>query len=125
MTVNELILKIDEILNLGLDGSVTEQNADCKALLNCCNFVLDELYADAKYNRARVNSPVPLTFESEATLPDSKITARIFIYGVIAEYFRIAGDYSQSVSWTEKYVNALSVAFSSKTTARLPSRRWL
>lgn len=125
MTVSELILKIDEILNLGLGGSVTEQSSDCKMLLNCCNFVLDELYANAKYNCVGANSPVPLTFESEVAMPNSKITARIFIYGVIAEYFRIAGDYSQSVSWAGKYADALSVAFASRTTARLPSRRWL
>lgn len=187
MTVSELILKIDAILNLGIADSLDvssqtlaeamKQDSRCKSLLECCNLVSDELFGDyapscrttvvqaadgfidtsllsmskaltivdsvgrsvpfkygqggllverdGKYNLTYARLPERLTFDSVAQTPNSKITDRIFIYGVIAEYLRICGDYSQSASWAVKYKQALSVALSSKATARLPYRRWL
>lgn len=187
MTVSELILKIDEILNLDvasrLDVSAQtieqamEQDACCKTLLTCCNFVSDELYSDCaldcrttvvqaanglidtsglkmskavllvdslgnnvpfrqtssgltvksdgKYNLTYARLPCALSFASVIQLPNSKITDRIFIYGVIAEYLRITGDYLQSESYLGKFTRSLSAALASKTNARLPARRWL
>lgn len=187
MTVSELILKIDEILNLGvasrLDVSshtveqAMEQDACCKTLLTCCNFVSDELYSDfaldcrstvveasdgfidtsafkiskalslvdslgksvpfkrslnglivkndGKYNLTYARRPNPLMFADVIELPNSSITERIYTYGVIAEYLRITGDYLQSASWTAKLNQALAAMSSSKTSARLPGRRWL
>lgn len=80
---------------------------------------------DGKYNLTYARLPNHLDFDSAIELPNSKITDRIFIYGVIAEYLRIIGDYNQSQSWSGKYVQALTVAFASKTTGCLPKRRWL
>ena len=60
MTVSELILKIDDILNLGLSSqldtsiqsvnSAMESNSCCKTLLNCCNFVTEELASSYAYD---------------------------------------------------------------------------
>lgn len=187
MTVSELILKIDEILNLDvasrLDVSsqtveqAMEKDACCKTLLTCCNFMSDELYSDyaldcrttvvqaanglidtsglnigkavllvdslgnnvpfrqtsngltvktdGKYNLTYARLPSELSFSSVVQLPNSKITERIFIYGVITEYLRITGDYFQSESYKAKFNQALSSAFAAKTTARMPVRRWL
>lgn len=187
MTVSELILKIDEILNLDLSSSLDvssqtviqamEQNSCCKTLLACCNFVLDELYSEyaldcrntvvnavdgiievsnlnlrrvlsltdsagqntpfkhsldgltlnrcGKYNLTYARKPPLLTFASAINIPDSKISERIFVYGVIAEYLRVIGDYSASSSWAGKYLQALQAAMSKTACAKLPCRRWL
>ena len=187
MTVSELILNIDDLLNLQIISRLDlaeqtipqamEQDACCRNLLACCNFVSDELYngfaldcrstvveakkgvadvgglklgkalalvdssgssvpfrhgsdglyvnRDGKYNLTYARLPDKLHFTSEIQLPNSKITDRIYTYGVIAEYLRIAGDFNQSESYSAKFVQALSQATSSKTSARLPRRRWL
>ena len=36
----------DELFDEGVSGSVAGQNPDVKVLINCCNFVLEELYRD-------------------------------------------------------------------------------
>ena len=81
--------------------------------------------ADGKYNLTYARLPDELDFDTDVTLPNCKITNRIFTYGVIAEYLRIVGDYLNSQSWLGKFNQALTVATTSKTDLRLPSRRWL
>lgn len=80
---------------------------------------------DGKYNLAYAKLPDELDFASEVTLPSPRITYRIFVYAVIAEYLRITGDYTAAGVWRDKLDGALSVATADKTTAKMPSRRWL
>lgn len=80
---------------------------------------------DGRYNLTYARLPDKLDFETEIPLPNCKITDRIFIYGVIAEYLRVLGDVTLSDSWAEKYKQAVSCAAASKTDLRMPSRRWL
>lgn len=78
-----------------------------------------------KCNLTYSRLPDPLDFESEIKFSDPRISERIFTYGVIAEYMRIIGDYTESASWTDKLACALSAAMSARSGARLPDRRWL
>lgn len=80
---------------------------------------------DGKYNLTYAKLPAELDFASEVTLPSPRITERMFVYGVIAEYLRMAGDYTAAGVWRDKLDAALSVATADKTTAKMPARRWL
>lgn len=80
---------------------------------------------DGKYNLAYAKLPTELSFTSEVTLPSPRITDRIFVYGVIAEYLRITGDYTAASVWRDKFEAAVTVATADKTTAKMPARRWL
>lgn len=125
MTVSQLILQVDDALNLGIaprmagsslpPSQFMRQDSCCKTLLACCGFAQGEL------------SPEPdaaLTFESELVFCKPRYTRRIFFYAVVAEYFRIVGDYAQSASWADKLSQALASADLSRR-ASIPSRRWL
>lgn len=185
MTVCELILQLDDLLNLGVRSRLDEseeieqamQNDNCcKTLLACCNLVLNGLYADCeldvrstvvesvncfidtslfKMGRAKAlvdssGARVPFTYTygglnvkrdgkynlTYVRLPENlgfgdpipangKITDRILLLGVAAEFLRVEGDFNQSVSWNAKFKQALDSAFRSKSDARLPRRRWL
>lgn len=79
---------------------------------------------DGRYNLTYARLPQTLTYVSEVVLPDPRITYRIFIYGVIAEYLKRRGDYQKSAVWNDKFVTALSAAY--RTCAGvMPVRRWL
>lgn len=81
--------------------------------------------SDGKFNLTYAKLPDNLDFTSGVSLPTPRITERIFIYGVIAEYLRVIGDYTASNVWRDKYDDALIVATADKTTAKMPTRRWL
>lgn len=80
---------------------------------------------DGRYNMTYARLPQKLTMEDNVVLPDPRFTHRLFIYGVIAEYFRRIGDYTVSESWQQKFENALTVTIELRKTARIRPRRWL
>ncbi|MCM1194862.1 MAG: hypothetical protein NC332_02890 [Firmicutes bacterium] len=80
---------------------------------------------DGKYNLSYAKLPKELGFGDDLTLPSPRITERIFIYGVLAEFLSQQEDRRKSASWRKKYVDALSVATAKFNPTRMPSRRWL
>lgn len=83
------------------------------------------LYApyDGKFNLTYARAPADVDLLSD--LPaNPRMTFRIFIYGVITEYLRRRGDFDQSLSWDEKYQNALTAVATSPQRS-MPTRRWL
>lgn len=79
---------------------------------------------DGKYNLAYAKLPAELGMESEIVMPAPRITYRMFVYGVIAEFLQREGDYSKSEIWRTKLNAALSAA-SVNVCASMPVRRWL
>lgn len=83
------------------------------------------LYApyNGKFNLTYARAPAEVDLLSD--LPaNPRMTFRIFIYGVITEYLRRRGDFNQSLSWDEKYRNALSAAATAPQKT-MPVRRWI
>lgn len=118
------------------DGFVNTQNLKlikAVALKDSCGndvkyrYASGGLYADkdGKYNLKYVHSPDEVTVDGEIELPSPRITERIFVYGVLAEYFSQIGDVTQADIWTEKYSSALKVLELSSVCRVMPARRWL
>lgn len=80
---------------------------------------------DGRYNLTYAHLPNKLDFTSEVALPTPRVTFRIFVYGVVAEYLRRLGDYVTCAVWQEKFDAALSVARRKSERLTMPSRRWL
>ena len=182
MTVTKTIQTIDEILNLGIfqqakyDEQSVKSDVRSIRLLDCCNSVLEQLYAehmadptrtlvevvdgvapldpqtyrvlkikdsngcdvdfhytssgiavdtDGRYNVTYARLPRKMSFDDEVILPDPRITYRLFVYGVIAEYLRRVGDYATGESWQQKFDDAITVTVELRKSARMPTRRWL
>ncbi|MBQ3234801.1 MAG: hypothetical protein IJA97_01410 [Clostridia bacterium] len=47
-----------------------------------------------------------------------------FCYGILAEYLLFKGRYSESATYFDKFINALSVYSRSKKRSHLPAREW-
>lgn len=185
MKVSQIVKICGEILNLGLDdnlfdgsvaGSEALQNSEVKTLVNCCNFVLEELYRDyatsmrrtvvdavegvvdtsqfklckvislvdaegndvkfrygdsglfvskdGRYNLCYARLPNQLAWDDEVPMPSPRITERIFIYGVVSEYFATQGDWASAKQWDTRYKDALQASQVKVSSMRLPVGRW-
>lgn len=182
MTVTKIIQTIDEMLGLGIyqqansDQQTVQNDIRSIRLLDCCNSVSEQLYAehmadptrtvvevvngvapldpqtyrvlkikdsngcdvdfnytsngiaveaDGRYNVTYARLPQRMSFEDEVILPDPRFTHRLFVYGVIAEYFRRVGDYATGESWQQKFDDAITVTVELRKSARMRTRRWL
>lgn len=81
--------------------------------------------SDGKYNLIYAKLPSRLNFDSEIELPSPRLSSRIFVYAVIAQYLTLTGDYTAAQAWQDKLDAAISVAFADKAAGKMPSRRWL
>lgn len=79
---------------------------------------------DGRYNLSYVHAPAEITVDSQIILPSPRISERIFVYGVIAEYYTLTGDLTLAAVWNDKYLNALQV-LSLSVTSVMPVRGWL
>lgn len=86
------------------NGLITEQ----KGRLNLC------------YTRTSIGA----NWDDELPMPTPQISARILVYGVVAEFLQIAGDVNGYSLWRQRYQDALRVSCRSHC-RRLPLRRWL
>ncbi len=86
------------------NGLITEQ----KGKLNLC------------YSRQSVGAE----WNEELPLPTPQISARIVVYGVVAEYLQAAGDINGYSLWRQRYEDALRACCRSHCN-RMPVRRWL
>lgn len=182
MTVTKIIQTIDEMLGLGIfqqakyDEQAVQSDVRSVRLLDCCNSVLEQLYAehmadptrtvvevvdgvapldpqtyrvlkikdsngcdvdfhytssgiavetDGRYNVTYAKLPHKMSYEDEVVLPDPRITYRLFVYGVIAEYFRRVGDYASGDNWQQKFDDAITVTVELRKNCRMRARRWL
>ena len=81
---------------------------------------------DGRYNLTYAKLPQEIVQgEEEIIMPSPKITIRMFIYGVCAEYLYRICDYTRSASYEEKFKSALTVASMSRNNCVMPVRRWL
>ena len=181
MKINEIIKMSSEILNLDLSeenfGNEMPEEPVIKILLNCCNFVYEELFRDyatslrktvvevcdgfvdtsvykmcrvislvdaegcdvkyryadgglyvemdGKYNLCYARLPDVLGWGEEVRMPSPRITERMFVYGVVREYYAVTGDWALAKQWDARFKDALQVAGVKTSSMRLPVRRWL
>ena len=179
MKLNEIIKMSSEILNLGLDevdfdGELPDNNI-VKILLNCSNFVYEELFrdyatslkktvveviggfadtsvyrmcrvislvdaegndvkfrygdggvyveTDGKYNMCYARLPDVLSWGDEVAMPSPRITERMFVYGVVREYYAVMGDFALAKQWDTRFKDALQVAGVKTSSMRMPVGR--
>ena len=80
---------------------------------------------DGKYNLCYARLPNDVGLEDEVTLPTPRITERILAYGILREYFTVAGDTFTASQWDERYKDALRIADVKSSSMRMPVGRWL
>ena len=81
--------------------------------------------ADGRYNMCYARLPDVIGLNDEVVMPSPRITERIFIYGIIREYYAALGDWVNAKQWDERYKDALAVACGKTSSMRLPVRGWL
>lgn len=58
--------------------------------------------------------------------PDYAVRERLIIYGMLAEYYLVAGDATSYEAWENKYrVEIENILSHSKVRGRIPPRRWI
>lgn len=80
--------------------------------------------ADGTYKLTYAKRPYTLYWEEEIVLPSPRITERIFLYGVLSEYFLLIGD-PVSKAWETRYQDALHAASIKRSAMEMPARRWI
>lgn len=181
MKTNEIVKISSEILNLDLSEEYFENDLlpddnVVKILLNCCNFVYEELFRDyatslrktvvevrdgfadlsvyrmckvislvdaegndvkfrysagglyaedGKYNLCYARLPDVLGWIDEIHMPSPRITERMFVYGVVREYYAVTGDWTQAKEWDVRFKDALQVAGVKTSSMKMPVGRWL
>jgi len=85
----------------------------------------DHLMTQAgKVNITYSYTPTAKTIEDES---DFKlyVSARMFEYGILAEYCAAVGRFEEANMWDEKYKDAVEVAYRAQSGGKMPARRWV
>lgn len=80
---------------------------------------------DGTYNLTYARLPETVAENDDLLLPSPRITPRIFIYGVLKEYFFATNDAVCANTWEERYKDALQIANVKQSSMRMPQRRWI
>ena len=84
------------------------------------------LYAeDGRYNLCYARLPDVLRWGDEVHMPSPRITERMFVYGVVREFYAVTGDWALAKEWDTRFKNALQVAGVKTSSLRMPVGRWL
>lgn len=81
--------------------------------------------ADGKYNLCYARLPDVLGWGDEVCMPSPRITERMFVYGVVREYYAVTGDWTLAKQWDTRFKDALQVAGVKTSSMRMPVRGWL
>ncbi|MCH5153049.1 MAG: hypothetical protein J1F68_03740 [Clostridiales bacterium] len=81
--------------------------------------------ADGKYNLCYARLPDVLSWGDEVRMPSPRITERMFVYGVVREYYSVTGDWALAKQWDTRFKDALQVAGVKTSSMRMPVGRWL
>lgn len=81
--------------------------------------------ADGTYNLTYARLPEQVEAADELLLPSPRITPRIFVYGVLKEYYFAVNDSVFADIWEERYKDALKIANVKQSRMQMPQRRWL
>lgn len=80
--------------------------------------------ADGEYLLTYARLPEKIFWDDELTMPDPRITDRLFAYGVLFEYFLATGEFEKSKLWEIRYRDALQALCGKKSPMNLPVGRW-
>ena len=80
---------------------------------------------DGRYNLCYARLPDILSWGEEARMPSPRITERMFVYGVVREYYAVTGDWTLAKAWDTRFKDALQVAGVKTSSMKMPVRRWL
>ena len=84
------------------------------------------LYAeDGRYNLCYARLPDVLSWDNEVHMPSPRITERMFVYGVVREYYAVIGDWTLAKEWDTRFKDALQVAGVKTSSMKMPVGRWL
>ncbi len=79
---------------------------------------------DGLFNMCYARLPDEVSWDSEVVLPSQRITDRVFVYGVLREYYAVTGDWDLARQWDDRFRDALAVCCSTQYALRLPVRGW-
>ena len=77
-----------------------------------------------KVNIVYSYTPTPKTIEGESDF-ELYVSARMFEYGILAEYCAAVGRFEEANVWDEKYKDAVESAYRAQSGGRMPVRRWV
>lgn len=80
---------------------------------------------DGKYNLCYARLPDVLGWGEEVHMPSPRITERMFVYGVVREYYAVTGDWVLAKQWDTRFKDALQVAGVKTSSMRMPVGRWV
>lgn len=126
---NSAVIKVSnskaDIASLGLCKviSLTDAKGNAVAFRYCKNGLF--VHKDGAYVLHYAKLPAVLELNSEIELPSPRLSYRIFVYGVVKEYYFESGDLDLYGVWNEKYLDALKVASEKTGGLTLPVGRWL
>ena len=69
-------------------------------------------------------APSEKTMEGEGEYTFA-VASKLFLYGMVAEYFLSAGELENASAWDKKYREALRAACKTRNVKRMPARRWV
>ena len=79
---------------------------------------------DGGYNLCYARLPDVLSWGEEVHMPSPRITERMFVYGVVREYYAVTGDWALAKAWDTRFKDALQVAGVKTSSLHMPVRRW-
>ena len=80
---------------------------------------------DGKYNLCYARLPDVLGWGDEVRMPSPRITERMFVYGVVREYYAVTADWTLAKEWDTRFKDALQVAGVKTSSLKMPVGRWV
>ena len=79
---------------------------------------------DGDYLLTYAKRPAAVDWFTEVVLPSSRISERVVVYGMLAEYFLAVEDLELALAWETRYQNALHAASIKNSSMTLPVGKW-
>lgn len=79
---------------------------------------------DGDYVLTYAQRPPVVDWNTEVVLPSPRLTERVMVYGMLAEYFLALEDLELAAAWETRYQNALRAATVKNSHMTMPVGKW-